>query len=103
MKNIIKHIKNNKYNFTNIIIKFSIICVLLSVIYLLYNKINRINESFATTSLTTTQHPTNIQSPTTTSNLPTTPIKLLMDKGETNIKNIIKDIKNIVKSSTKIK
>ena len=39
-----KHIKNNKYN---IIIKCAIICVLCSIIYLLYYK-NKTNENFAT-------------------------------------------------------
>jgi hypothetical protein len=48
MKDIIyKSIKTNKYD---IIIKFSIICVILCVIYLLYNRMTKINENFETTT-----------------------------------------------------
>ena len=54
MKDIIKTIKNIKINNYNIIVKFSIICVLLSVIYFLYYRMNKINESFVTTTSTAT-------------------------------------------------
>ena len=110
MKDIMKHIKNNKYN---IIIKCSIICVLCSIIYLLYYRINKINENFVSPSTTgvlitntTSQTRATNQIPTTTSNQPTTTQSptttsnnVLMDKAASNLQKIIKDIQSIAKIS----